>query len=175
VIRLRHLPTLAPLAILLAVVALAWQAQRRQAIQDAVLPDAVLEFRLLLGTRLDEATKKPVFREALRQLDGRPVVIAGYMVASPAAEDPEDFRGFRLVENAPGMLMRPPAANEALYVERRLPETAAAAAAPLPHIPGSLAVRGTLRLAGYPGKNRGLAKGYWFAIEDAEIDPLGAP
>jgi hypothetical protein len=170
--RRRHLPLLAPVAVLLAVVGLAWKAQHRRATQAAAPPDAVLEFRLLLGTRLDEATKKPVFREALRRLDGRPVVIAGYMTASPASDDPTDFRGFRLVENAPGTLMRPPAANEAIYVERRLPDTDTAAA-PLPHIPGSLAVRGTLRLAGYSGKNRGLAQGYWFAIEDAEIDPLG--
>lgn len=174
----RNLAPLALSLLLLLAVGLAIGVHRqREAARPATGPEAVLEFRLLLGTRFDEAAKRPVFSEALRRLDGQPVVIAGYMLPSPASDDAKDFRGFRLVEHPQGLLMRPPAANEAIYVEQaaRSGKGADSAAGGFPHQPGSLSVRGILRLAGYGGPNRGLEKGYWFAIEDAEIDPLGAP
>lgn len=166
-------PLVLPLLLLLGVGLLIGVHRQREAARQAAGPEAVLEFRLLLGTKFDDATKRPVFSEALRRLDGKPVVIAGYMLSSPVSEDAKDFRGFRLVENPQGMLMRPPAANEAIYVEQAA--RSGQGADGFPHQPGSLSVRGILRLAGYPGPNRGLEKGYWFAIEEAEIDPLGAP
>jgi hypothetical protein len=72
------------------------------------------------------------------------------------------------------MLFRPPAANEAIFVERRVPDRSNE---PInyPLIKGVIAVRGILRLAGSGHQNRGLEKRYWFAIEDAEIDPMGPP
>ena len=72
------------------------------------------------------------------------------------------------------MLLRPPAAHEGIFVERKIEEETAKAKR-YPPIDGEIAVRGILRLAGFPHSNRGLESGYWFAIEDAEIDSSSSP
>ncbi len=144
--------------------------------ESRVPPETVLEFRLLGGARLDETSGKPVYPAALQKLDGKPVVIAGYMTESPGSERPGDYRRFRLVEKAPRMRLRPPAANEGVFVEQRWSTgSGSGEAMAFPGMDGSIAVRGILRLVGFEGENPGLAIGYWFAIEDAILDQLGAP
>lgn len=150
--------------------------EAEKARESRVPPETVLEFRLLGGTRLDETTGKPVYPAALQKLDGQPVVIAGYMTETPGSDRPGDFQRFRLVESAPRLRLRPPAANEGVFVEQRLSvDSGSGEAMTFPEVDGSIAVRGILRLAGYEGDNPGLEVGYWFAIEDAVLDQLGAP
>lgn len=164
------------LAVLVAFVMLSGRRASEKAREELPPPEAVLEFRLLGGTRLDEAAGKPVYPPALKKLEGKPVVIAGYMTESPGSKQPGNFRRFRLVENAPRIQLRPPAANEGVFVEQRLPEDSVEGSSPaFPQVNSSIAVRGILRLVGFEGENPGLEAGYWFAIENAVIDPLGAP
>jgi hypothetical protein len=171
---IRHIQILAPIFVLISIVLMGWYFSRPKPEVRPDLPETVVEFRHLSGIQFDQATGKPTFPRKLQDLDGEPVVIAGYMTDSPASDEPGNYQSFRLVKTAPGILFRPPAANEAIFVERRVPEKQGE---PIdyPLIKGAIAVRGILRLAGSGHQNRGLEKGYWFAIEDAEIDPMGPP
>ena len=170
----RNLQILAPAFVLTLIALVAWYASKPEAGVPPDLPETVVEFRHLSGIRFDQASGQPVFRESLRKLNGKPVVIAGYMAGSPASEDTDGYKRFRLIGINPKNLLRPPAATEAVFVEQRVPEKADKAIE-YPFMEGEVAVRGVLRLAGFQHENRGLARGYWFAIEDAEVDLLSPP
>ena len=93
---LSRLPLLVPILVLMLMAWIAWYGSRPQDGAPDDFPETVLEFRHLSGVKFDQASKQPLFRESLRKLEGKPVVIAGYMMASPAAEQPGDYRSFRL-------------------------------------------------------------------------------
>ena len=137
---------------------------------DESPPKAVVEFRHLEGARLDEGAEKPTHSAFLENLDGQRVVIAGHMTRF---DSDSRFKQFVLVENAPGVNLSIPPASEVVFVEQLGSNIAPDGSYPL--VAGLIAVRGIFRIYDTIPPNPGLQQGYWFAIEEAIIDPLGAP
>jgi len=118
---------------------------------------------------LTTATRGPsgthIFPDSLLQLDGKTVVINGFMAPY---EDLDNLREFMLLSFSVGCFFCvPPAINQVLFIEQKGSQSR-------PFIDDPITIRGTLHLSVPPLKLQAHEDGFLFAILDAEITKLPA-